>query len=141
MDAEEVTHDTILKYLNLDYELEEHQQKSWLVKTCVRASIDLLRRHKSEKIFLEEYKEFENENELEAKGEMMWGELKVGKKDLVKRIKNALALLPDRYRAVLSMILFEGFDYEEVASVLGVKEATVRSQYMRGKIKLAELVK
>ncbi|MBO7249010.1 MAG: sigma-70 region 4 domain-containing protein, partial [Bacteroidales bacterium] len=46
----------------------------------------------------------------------------------------------DGYRAVLSMILFEGFDYEEVAQIMEVKESTVRSQYMRGKERLIKII-
>ena len=57
------------------------------------------------------------------------------------QIMKALASLPDHYRAVLSLHLFEGFDYQEIAQITGSKESTIRSLYMRGRKLLAEAVK
>ena len=50
-------------------------------------------------------------------------------------------MLPDGYRVILSLILFEGYDYQEVASLLHLKESSVRSQYLRGKRKLLDMMK
>ena len=49
--------------------------------------------------------------------------------------------LPEGYRVVLSLYLFEGYDMEEIAQILHVKPASVRSQYLRGKRKLIEGIK
>lgn len=142
MEAEEVTQDTILKYLQFAGEMVVQQERAWLVKTCVRASIDVLRKRNVKEAFLEEYGREENQELMEQTGEQMWGALRSeNTSDLVERVKRGLKELPDGYRSVLSMVLFEGYDYEEIAQIMGVKEATVRSQYMRGKIKLAEIVK
>jgi len=54
----------------------------------------------------------------------------------VDKIRKNLMLLPDGYRIVLSMRLFEGFDFEEIAMVLNVKEVSVRSHFSRGRQKL-----
>ena len=56
-------------------------------------------------------------------------------------IKQKLQQLPDGYRTVLSLYLIEGYDHEEIAEILNVAHATVRSQYMRGKQKLLQLLK
>lgn len=56
-------------------------------------------------------------------------------------IREAIQELPDGYRTVLSLHLFEGYDQEEIAATLGVAHSTVRSQYMRGKQKLISLLK
>lgn len=144
MDAEEVMQDTIIKYLNSDDgTMSGEQVEAWLYKTCVRASIDVLRKRKRKDEFLEDYKVDNKDDVLEDEGGSAWNTL-IGenkKSSLVKRIREALYSLPDGYRTVLSLILFEGYDYEEVAQILDVKEVTVRSQYMRGKIKLAEIIK
>jgi RNA polymerase sigma-70 factor (ECF subfamily) len=50
-------------------------------------------------------------------------------------------LLPNGYRTVLSLYLFEGYDQEEIAEILRVSHATVRTQYMRAKQKLLGLIK
>ncbi len=44
--------------------------------------------------------------------------------------------LPNGYRTVLTLHLFEGYDQEEIAEILQISHATVRTQYMRAKQKL-----
>jgi DNA-directed RNA polymerase specialized sigma24 family protein len=45
-------------------------------------------------------------------------------------------MLPEGYRVVLSLYLFEGYDHEEISHVLGISISTSRTQYMRGKKRL-----
>lgn len=141
MDAEEVVQDTILKYLRFEKDMVVQQEEAWLVKTCVRGSIDVVRKRKAGKEFIEEYKEDMSQKQLEDTSNQLWGVLKASTSALAQKVKEGMNKLPDGYRSILSMILFEGYDYQEASEILGVKEATVRSQYMRGKIKLAEMVK
>jgi RNA polymerase sigma factor (sigma-70 family) len=56
-------------------------------------------------------------------------------------IKQAIYALPEGYRIVLSLILLEGYDHEEVSEILKISNATSRTQYHRAKKKLAELLK
>ncbi|PWJ59947.1 RNA polymerase sigma-70 factor (ECF subfamily) [Dyadobacter jejuensis] len=58
----------------------------------------------------------------------------------VQRIQTEILMLPDGYRVVLSLYLFEGYDHEEISEVLGISESTSRSQYLRGKRKLLERI-
>ena len=54
--AEELMHDTLLKYLRSDVRPASEQQRSaWLTRTAIRSSIDWLRRRGREKLFLEQY--------------------------------------------------------------------------------------
>lgn len=59
----------------------------------------------------------------------------------VERVKKAMQTLPEGYRVVLSLYLFEGYDHEEIGQALGIGESTSRSQYLRAKKKLVELLK
>jgi RNA polymerase sigma-70 factor (ECF subfamily) len=59
----------------------------------------------------------------------------------VRRIKDAVQRLPEGFRVVLSLFLFEGYDHEEIALILGISESTSRSQLARAKKKLAEYLK
>ena len=52
----------------------------------------------------------------------------------------SMAELSPGFRAVLSLYLFEGYDQEEIAGILGVTHATVRTQYIRGKAKLLQII-
>ena len=59
----------------------------------------------------------------------------------VERVKRAVQTLPEGYRVVLSLYLFEGYDHEEISNVLKISEVTSRSQYMRAKKKVLELLR
>ena len=59
----------------------------------------------------------------------------------VEEVKKAVKQLPNGYRTVLTLYLFEGYDHEEIAEILRVSHATVRTQYMRAKQKLLSLIK
>ncbi len=59
----------------------------------------------------------------------------------VDRVRQTMQGLPEGYRVVLSLYLFEGYDHEEIGAVLGISETTSRTQYMRAKKRLLELLK
>lgn len=58
----------------------------------------------------------------------------------VEKINRAIAELPDGYRVVFSLYAIEGYDHEEIGQILGVTEATSKSQYSRAKAKLREML-
>jgi RNA polymerase sigma-70 factor (ECF subfamily) len=64
-----------------------------------------------------------------------------GLKLKVEEIKKAVKELPNGYRTVLTLHLFEGYDQEEIAEILQISHATVRTQYMRAKQKLLFIIK
>jgi RNA polymerase sigma factor (sigma-70 family) len=55
-------------------------------------------------------------------------------------IIKAINQLPDGYRVVFSLYAVEGYDHEEIAQILGISEATSKSQYSRAKAKLREML-
>jgi RNA polymerase sigma factor (sigma-70 family) len=106
---------------------------AWLKKIVVNKSINQLRKRKMDLIDIEKTnlghlpeEESLDENEIQLK---------------VEDVKKAVRLLPNGYRTVLSLYLFEGYDQEEIAEILRVSHATVRTQYMRAKQKLLGLIK
>jgi RNA polymerase sigma factor (sigma-70 family) len=48
--------------------------------------------------------------------------------------------LPEGYRVILSLYLFEDYSHQEIADELGISVSTSKSQYHRGKQKLKELL-
>lgn len=58
----------------------------------------------------------------------------------VAKIQKAIQLLPDGYRVVFTLYAMEGYDHEEIGSILGVTEATSKSQYSRAKAKLRDVL-
>jgi RNA polymerase sigma-70 factor (ECF subfamily) len=49
--------------------------------------------------------------------------------------------LPEGYRVVLSLYLLEGYDHEEIGQILNIAENTSRTQFLRAKRKLTEILK
>ena len=129
-DAEEIMHDTILQLWKFGRKHEIIDLVKWLSSICIRKSIDKLRERHRWKDLLENYEdpileEPETENfEYD-----------------IKTIRNALSSLPDHYRAIVSLHLFEGYDYQEISQITGTNENTIRSLYMRGRQKLAAAIK
>lgn len=55
-------------------------------------------------------------------------------------VRKAIQQLPDGYRVVLSLYLLEGYDHGEIASILGITEATSKSQYSRARKRLLAII-
>jgi RNA polymerase sigma factor (sigma-70 family) len=58
----------------------------------------------------------------------------------VQRVQHAIQQLPDGFRTVICLYLLEGYDHEEIAEVLGIAESTSRTQYIRAKKRLLEIL-
>ncbi len=130
-DAQEIMHDTFLKYYNYKNKEEINDLRKWLVSVCIRKSLDKLRERTRNQIFLEDYKEH-SLNELNK-------EVPIDKYT-VQNIKDAIALLPQNYRIIFSLRTIEGFDYTEISQITGIKENSVRSLYLRAKNKVKESI-
>jgi RNA polymerase sigma-70 factor (ECF subfamily) len=105
----------------------------WLKQIVVNRSINLLRKRKLELIELEG-EQLENiaEEEVEDEDEIQY------KASLVKE---AIKELPEGYQLVISLYLLEGYDHEEIGQILNISENTSRTQFLRAKRKLIEILK
>jgi RNA polymerase sigma factor (sigma-70 family) len=106
---------------------------AWLKRIVINKSINALRKRKMDIIDIEKTSVMHMPDEENPDEETM--------KFKVDEIKNAVRELPNGYRTVLSLHLFEGYDQEEVAEILQISHATVRTQYMRAKQKLLLIIK
>lgn len=143
-EAQEAVQNTVLKFLrsqSLEH-LTAEQVEAWLHRACTREAIDRLRARKALTRRMEEMAAQPQETMTDEHETGGWDNVLADRtREQVERIKAKVAELPDGYRVVLSLVLFEGFDYDECAQILGVAQSTVRSQYLRGKNKLLELIK
>jgi RNA polymerase sigma factor (sigma-70 family) len=107
---------------------------AWFKQIVVNRAINQLRKRRIELIAIDDFEideydiadtEPTNENEIEMS---------------VEAIKKAMMQLPEGYRVVLSLYLFEGYDHEEIGAILHINEASSRSQYLRAKRKLVEII-
>jgi RNA polymerase sigma factor (sigma-70 family) len=100
----------------------------WLKRIVVNRSLDYLRKRK---VAFEEMQAdlpvFEEEKEDETEY-------------AVEEVKTAISQLPDGYRTILSLILLEGYDHEEVSDILGISNVTSRTQFCRAKQHLRDFI-
>lgn len=61
------------------------------------------------------------------------------KKDRVREILQLLAELPEKFRAVVLLMHYEGLSIKAIAAVLGIPEGTVKSRLYKGIRQLTEL--
>lgn len=131
-DAEDVLQDS---FTDAFMQLSSFENKStfgaWLKQIVVFKSISFLKRQRISFVDMETVPDLPAEKELDEAG--IWY--------TVEMIKQTMQRLPDGYRTVLSLYLFEGYDHEEISEILGVAQSTVRTQYIRAKQKLLQLLK
>ena len=60
--------------------------------------------------------------------------------ELYEKVKRSIEDLPEKYRVVVNLFLVEGYDYEEISSILDIKSSTARSLVSRAKIKLKQML-
>ena len=106
---------------------------AWLKRIVINNSISVLRRRRMAFIDISESAAFE----IEETGDISEDDIELR----VDSIKKAMSTLPNGYRSVLSLSLFEGYDYEEIGEILNISVSTVRTQYHRAKQKLLHLLK
>lgn len=130
-EAEEIMQDTLMRYIQKGVRSATSAQAAgWLRTTCIRLSIDHLRRKKrsleiTDSLPLEDYEE----------------ECEVPETMDVIHIRDAMLKLPYPYSLILDLVLMEGMDYAGIARLTGQKETTLRSWYSRGRARLAKELK
>ena len=131
-DAEDVMQEAFLKaFTKLRTYRGEVSFGAWLKRIVINKALDFLRL-KRERISLDEVGEIEElQDDPPETMETAY---------MAETIKKAMFSLPEGYRIVLSLILLEGYDHEEVAGILNISNATSRTQYHRAKKKLIELL-
>ncbi len=60
--------------------------------------------------------------------------------DEAKRLRAAIASLPEKYRTVITLYHLQGQQYEEIAQVLGVPMGTVKTHLFRAKEQLRRIL-
>jgi RNA polymerase sigma-70 factor (ECF subfamily) len=131
--AEEIMQDTMLKMLqNIgSFKGDENSMQKLLNKIAVNHSIDIIRKRKTilftevetiAEIIVEEQYNEEDEKMIEV-------------------ALQHLDTLPEGYRMVIVLRIFEGMPFEEIGKKLNITASTARSQYTRGVQKLREVVR
>tara|TARA_Y100000034_G_scaffold84474_1_gene101163 strand:- start:40515 stop:40973 length:459 start_codon:yes stop_codon:yes gene_type:complete len=130
--AEDVMQEAFIKaFKNIKSYRNEVPFGAWLKKIVINQSIDALKKKKLELISM-------NEETLRVVDDEDW---KVDSTITVNDIKSAMEDIKEKYRLVLSLYLFEGYDHEEISQILGISSNTSRTHLLRGKRILKEKLK
>lgn len=124
-DAQDVVHDAFIKAFQNISKLENDLNLGpWLKRIVINCSLDFLRQRKKLGWLQESYKFSETEEDIDTYEDISFK---------VEEVKKAIDTLKDKYRIIIVLYLIEDYSHKEIAAQLGLKESTVRNQYVRGK--------
>ena len=132
-DAEDILQESFVDAFS---KLKDFRQETtfglWLKQIVINRSVNLLRKRKVEWVSLDDgVIENLSDDEVDDGEDIQYK---------VLLIKEAMKELPDGYRVVLSLYLLEGYDHEEIGQILGITENTSRTQFLRAKRKLCDIL-
>lgn len=104
----------------------------WLKRIVVNNCINEIKRKKADLSFFEDMGRFENHQEEK--------EETYGNGLTVENVKKAMEYLPGGSRLIFSLYLLEGYDHVEISQILDISESNSKSQYMRAKRKVKEVL-
>ncbi len=123
-DAEEVLQETLLQYLRKapEFVSSEHE-KAWLLHVAANLSKNRIR-----------YNRLRQTDELKE-------ELTAEEREDLSFVWEAVRELPEKYREVIHLFYQENLSTAQIGEILKRKEATVRSDLLRGRAKLRKVLK
>ena len=128
-DAEDAVQDGFLRaYQAIDRFDPDQTFGAWLNRIVANAALDLARRRK-----VRNAEELPESVAVAFRDPAESGELK-------ERLKTALALLPERARAVIVLHDVEGFTHAEIGEMLGIPGGTARSDLHHARQRLRGLL-
>ena len=107
----------------------EGSLKAWMSRIVVNDSLKSLR-NAGRLTYVEELPDTEEDGEMDSMP-------KVPVKELAEMIKS----LPDGYRTVFNLFVFEKKAHKEIGGLLGIKEDSSASQFFRARAMLAKKIK
>ena len=124
-DAQDTVHDAFIKaFQNISKLDNDLNLGPWLKRIVINCSLDVLRQKKKLGWLQESYEATETEDDVDVYEDITYK---------VEAVKKAIHALKDKYRIIIVLYLIEDYSHKEIAEQLGLKESTVRNQYVRGK--------
>jgi RNA polymerase sigma-70 factor (ECF subfamily) len=104
---------------------------AWLKRIVVNTCINHLKKRKVDLVYTEQHNDPIPEDDYVDYREI---------KFQVEGVMKAMEKLPEGYRVVFSLYLLEGYDHKEISEILGISESTSKSQFLRAKQKIKEIL-
>jgi RNA polymerase sigma-70 factor, ECF subfamily len=138
-DAEDVLHEGFIKIIkNIDSfrNRGEGSFEAWMRRIMVNTALNHLRDHAKERTFLDINplaERIESSDSEEEEGNFLIG---LAEKADPKMVMEMICDLPQGYRAVFNMYVFESFSHKEIAKALNFSENTSKSQLSKARAML-----
>lgn len=132
-EAEDVLQDA---FSDAFYRLESFRYEStfgaWLKRIVINHCINHLKKRKADLLPMNDLSMFDNRQEdIQEDDDIKFN---------AARILKAFEQLPQGYRVIFSLYLLEGYDHAEISEILGISESTSKSQFLRAKQKIRDLL-
>ncbi|HEX5624597.1 MAG TPA: RNA polymerase sigma factor [Saprospiraceae bacterium] len=136
-DAHDVLQDSFVKVFEHIGQLKQPATlPAWIKRICTNTAILALNQRKKL-----QFEELDGQTGLFNRHEEEGWIRKLELEQDLAAINEAIRQLPDRYRVVFTMHVLEDYTHEEIAGMLGIVAGTSRSQYLRAKQKLMDILK
>jgi RNA polymerase sigma-70 factor (ECF subfamily) len=130
-DAEDMLQEAFIQaFQKLETFRNESSFGTWLKTITIHTCINALNKRKLDLKYFDEMHRFDAVEE--EPGEALY---------TTENIVEAMNQLPEGGRIVFSLYLLEGYDHGEIAQILNITESTSKTQYMRAKRRVHELMK
>ncbi len=131
-DAQDIVQETFIKLWNRREKLDEYRSVEALaIVTTRNLCLDKLKARKYPTERIENLKSDIPEAETEMKTDLS---------ELVNKIKEIIRQLPAQMKTIMQLRDIEGYDYEEIAEILGMNENAVRVNLSRARKKVKEIM-
>lgn len=127
----------IYTYLN-DYD-EDFSFSSWAYRITHNETVNYLRKHKKIQVIPLETNDEEAGSLIEVLKSEIDVAADVSRKDVIERIREAIMMLPEKYREVLILRYVEDLNYSEISDILKIPMGTVATLVNRAKEKFKEI--
>lgn len=126
-DAEDIHQEVFIKYLKKKPEfVDENHEKAWFLRVTINMCKNLWKTAWKQRVV-----SIDDENDI-----MEYELVEDERDDIVRMVKR----LPKKYRIVIHLFYYEELSIDEIASILGSKNSTVRTQLTRARAKLKDLL-
>jgi len=133
-EAEDILQDSFCDaFTKLDSFRFESTFGIWLKKIVINRCINWMRKKKIIFVFPDKIDEEAHNTENEVDYEQMTLD--------VNKIHMAIGQLPEGYRIIFSLYALEGYDHAEISEIMDISESTSKSQYLRAKKRIKEILK
>lgn len=132
-EAEDALQEAFIKvFNNIQQYRNESSIGSWIKQIVTNTCLNVL---KKRKITFDELKDDVSESESVSENES-----ENGNDYSVDDIKKVIEELPQGYRVVFNLYMFEDYSHRQIADMLEISESTAKTQLFKAKRKLKELL-